>query len=153
MNFLFLLQAYPQHGCQHSHPADRHIFLRALQSHPPSHNKRQSIASKLSGQCEVTSKAVKISLVTIVFILSFADQIKDGECAICLEELVQGDTIARLPCLCIYHKGYERLFSTSFLLYDKDVDELYSTIIYEAVLHRTSTTGLDWFIYRCLIRI
>lgn len=32
-----------------------------------------------------------------------------GECAICLEELVQGDTIARLPCLCIYHKGYEAL--------------------------------------------
>ncbi|XP_072781874.1 E3 ubiquitin-protein ligase ZNRF2 isoform X2 [Taeniopygia guttata] len=28
-----------------------------------------------------------------------------GECAICLEELQQGDTIARLPCLCIYHKG------------------------------------------------
>ncbi|KAM3858400.1 E3 ubiquitin-protein ligase znrf2-like [Diretmus argenteus] len=28
-----------------------------------------------------------------------------GECAICLEELEQGDTIARLPCLCIYHKG------------------------------------------------
>ncbi|XP_041039721.1 E3 ubiquitin-protein ligase znrf2-like isoform X4 [Carcharodon carcharias] len=29
-----------------------------------------------------------------------------GECAICLEELQQGDTIARLPCLCIYHKGF-----------------------------------------------
>ncbi|XP_029919041.1 E3 ubiquitin-protein ligase ZNRF2 [Myripristis murdjan] len=28
-----------------------------------------------------------------------------GECAICLEELEQGETIARLPCLCIYHKG------------------------------------------------
>lgn len=28
-----------------------------------------------------------------------------GECVICLEELSQGDTIARLPCLCIYHKG------------------------------------------------
>ncbi|KAM8979632.1 E3 ubiquitin-protein ligase ZNRF2 [Sarcophilus harrisii] len=28
-----------------------------------------------------------------------------GECAICLEELLQGDTIARLPCLCIYHKS------------------------------------------------
>ncbi|KAJ8366516.1 hypothetical protein AAFF_G00353180 [Aldrovandia affinis] len=28
-----------------------------------------------------------------------------GECAVCLEELLQGDTIARLPCLCIYHKG------------------------------------------------
>ncbi|MED6271128.1 hypothetical protein CHARACLAT_017160 [Characodon lateralis] len=28
-----------------------------------------------------------------------------GECVICLEELQQGDTIARLPCLCIYHKS------------------------------------------------
>lgn len=28
-----------------------------------------------------------------------------GECVICLEELAQGDTIARLPCLCIYHKS------------------------------------------------
>ncbi|KAL0271519.1 UNVERIFIED_CONTAM: hypothetical protein PYX00_008587 [Menopon gallinae] len=28
-----------------------------------------------------------------------------GECVICLEDLTQGDTIARLPCLCIYHKG------------------------------------------------
>ncbi|XP_075224970.1 E3 ubiquitin-protein ligase ZNRF1 [Lycorma delicatula] len=28
-----------------------------------------------------------------------------GECAICLEDLTQGDTIARLPCLCIYHKS------------------------------------------------
>lgn len=27
-----------------------------------------------------------------------------GECVICLEELNQGDIIARLPCLCIYHK-------------------------------------------------
>ncbi|GAB1599224.1 E3 ubiquitin-protein ligase ZNRF2-like [Argonauta hians] len=27
-----------------------------------------------------------------------------GECVICLEDLKQGDTIARLPCLCIYHK-------------------------------------------------
>ena len=32
-----------------------------------------------------------------------------GECVICLEELLQGDTIARLPCLCIYHKRYERV--------------------------------------------
>uniref|UniRef100_A0A2K6GHB2 RING-type E3 ubiquitin transferase n=1 Tax=Propithecus coquereli TaxID=379532 RepID=A0A2K6GHB2_PROCO len=26
------------------------------------------------------------------------------ECAICLEELLQGETIAQLPCLHIYHK-------------------------------------------------
>lgn len=28
-----------------------------------------------------------------------------GECVICLDDLSQGDTIARLPCLCIYHKS------------------------------------------------
>ncbi|XP_053201370.1 E3 ubiquitin-protein ligase ZNRF1-like [Panonychus citri] len=27
-----------------------------------------------------------------------------GECVICLDDLSQGDIIARLPCLCIYHK-------------------------------------------------
>ncbi|XP_039601515.1 uncharacterized protein LOC120523884 [Polypterus senegalus] len=27
-----------------------------------------------------------------------------GECSICLEELEKGDTIARLACLCVYHK-------------------------------------------------
>lgn len=30
-----------------------------------------------------------------------------GECVICFEELEKGDTIARLPCLCVYHKGYD----------------------------------------------
>ncbi|KAK1785509.1 hypothetical protein P4O66_018869 [Electrophorus voltai] len=30
---------------------------------------------------------------------------KDSEeCTICLNQMVEGDTIARLPCLCIYHK-------------------------------------------------
>ncbi|KAL2085010.1 hypothetical protein ACEWY4_020528 [Coilia grayii] len=46
----------------------------------------QTPSSMLQGQKDVLSKDA-------------------GECAICLEELVQGDTIARLPCLCIYHKG------------------------------------------------
>ncbi|VDL61729.1 unnamed protein product [Hymenolepis diminuta] len=27
-----------------------------------------------------------------------------GECSICLEDMKAGDKIARLPCLCIYHK-------------------------------------------------
>lgn len=48
-------------------------------------------------------------LVVILISLScyfVEDVLKDdkGECVICLEELIQGDTIARLPCLCIYHK-------------------------------------------------
>ncbi|NXL08881.1 ZNRF2 ligase, partial [Mesembrinibis cayennensis] len=38
-----------------------------------------------------------------------------GECAICLEELQQGDTIARLPCLCIYHKG--QIFMSIFFYF------------------------------------
>lgn len=29
---------------------------------------------------------------------------KEDECAICLEEIIQGQTFARLECLCIYHK-------------------------------------------------
>uniref|UniRef100_A0A914D8F8 E3 ubiquitin-protein ligase ZNRF1 n=1 Tax=Acrobeloides nanus TaxID=290746 RepID=A0A914D8F8_9BILA len=28
-----------------------------------------------------------------------------GECSICLDDMSIGDTIARLPCLCIYHKS------------------------------------------------
>lgn len=28
-----------------------------------------------------------------------------GECSICLDDMVEGDHIARLPCLCVYHKG------------------------------------------------
>ncbi|XP_010775313.1 E3 ubiquitin-protein ligase ZNRF2 [Notothenia coriiceps] len=28
-----------------------------------------------------------------------------GECSICLEDLMQGETIARLACLCVYHKS------------------------------------------------
>lgn len=31
-------------------------------------------------------------------------QEQKGECVICLEDMIEGETIARLPCLCIYHK-------------------------------------------------
>jgi len=27
-----------------------------------------------------------------------------GECPICFEEMLAGESIARLPCLCVYHK-------------------------------------------------
>lgn len=32
-----------------------------------------------------------------------------GECVICLEDLLKGHVIARLPCLCVYHKRYVKL--------------------------------------------
>lgn len=43
--------------------------------------------------------------VSVTFLIA-EDVLSDdkGECVICLEELCQGDVIARLPCLCIYHK-------------------------------------------------
>jgi len=46
------------------------------------------------------------SLLMIKLCYFAEDVLKDdkGECVICLEELIQGDTIARLPCLCVYHK-------------------------------------------------
>uniref|UniRef100_A0A8C2MUU5 E3 ubiquitin-protein ligase ZNRF1 n=1 Tax=Cricetulus griseus TaxID=10029 RepID=A0A8C2MUU5_CRIGR len=72
--------------------------------------------SSLSGfKCPICSKSVASDEMEMHFImclskprLSYNDDVltKDaGECVICLEELLQGDTIARLPCLCIYHKS------------------------------------------------
>ncbi|KAG8012903.1 E3 ubiquitin-protein ligase znrf1 [Nibea albiflora] len=65
-------------------------------------------------KCPVCSKSVASNEMEVHFImclskprLSYNDDVlaRDaGECVICLEELQQGDTIARLPCLCIYHK-------------------------------------------------
>ncbi|VDL74578.1 unnamed protein product [Nippostrongylus brasiliensis] len=37
-----------------------------------------------------------------------------GECSICLEEMLTGAVIARLPCLCIYHKQYVFFFKFCF---------------------------------------
>ncbi|XP_061775895.1 E3 ubiquitin-protein ligase znrf1 isoform X2 [Nerophis ophidion] len=66
-------------------------------------------------KCPVCSKSVASNEMELHFImclskprLSYNDDVlaKDaGECVICLEELQQGDTIARLPCLCVYHKS------------------------------------------------
>ena len=35
-----------------------------------------------------------------------------GECVICLEDLLKGHVIARLPCLCVYHKRYNNAHNT-----------------------------------------
>lgn len=41
-------------------------------------------------------------------VLSYNDDVltaDKGECSICLDDMSEGDNIARLPCLCIYHKN------------------------------------------------
>lgn len=45
-----------------------------------------------------------LSIIVVVFFAEDVLELDSGECVICLEDLEQGDTIARLPCLCIYHK-------------------------------------------------
>ncbi|KXJ08578.1 E3 ubiquitin-protein ligase ZNRF2 [Exaiptasia diaphana] len=65
-------------------------------------------------KCPVCSKVViseDIELHLVVCLtkprLSYNEdvlQINSEECAICLDDMRKGETIARLPCLCIYHK-------------------------------------------------
>lgn len=51
---------------------------------------------------------IKHTFFSIPFYKISEDVLTDakGECVICLEDLNAGDVIARLPCLCIYHKGW-----------------------------------------------
>lgn len=84
------------------------LFIGSLPAHLSPH--------MLGGfHCPVCSKFVSSDEIELHLLmcltkprLSYNEDVlaKDsGECAICLDELDQGDTIARLPCLCIYHKG------------------------------------------------
>ncbi|CAO2610026.1 E3 ubiquitin-protein ligase ZNRF1 [Lemmus lemmus] len=77
---------------------------------------KDSLVRSEGFKCPICSKSVASDEMEMHFImclskprLSYNDDVltKDaGECVICLEELLQGDTIARLPCLCIYHKRF-----------------------------------------------
>ncbi|NXS69594.1 ZNRF1 ligase, partial [Pandion haliaetus] len=81
----------------------------------PLHIAPRWFSSHSGFKCPICSKSVASDEMEMHFImclskprLSYNDDVltKDaGECVICLEELLQGDTIARLPCLCIYHKS------------------------------------------------
>ena len=59
-----------------------------------------------NGKC--LENCVRTSLVTLTRVSRFfAEDVlteEKGECVICLEDLLKGHVIARLPCLCVYHK-------------------------------------------------
>lgn len=87
----------------------------ALSDSLPLHLAPRWFSAHSGFKCPICSKSVASDEMEMHFImclskprLSYNDDVlsKDaGECVICLEELLQGDTIARLPCLCIYHKS------------------------------------------------
>ncbi|KAJ8785804.1 hypothetical protein J1605_006764 [Eschrichtius robustus] len=102
-------------------------FGSALEGHPVARTLSEDSClshGRKGFKCPICSKSVASDEMEMHFImclskprLSYNDDVltKDaGECVICLEELLQGDTIARLPCLCIYHKRYERAGRASF---------------------------------------
>ncbi|KAM9301677.1 E3 ubiquitin-protein ligase ZNRF1 [Gastrophryne carolinensis] len=104
-------------GLDHHHPLYRAEPERGGTSgdQNPLHLAPRLIATHGGFRCPICSKAVASDEMEMHFImclskprLSYNDDVltRDaGECVICLEDLSQGDTIARLPCLCIYHKS------------------------------------------------
>ncbi|KAK7114362.1 E3 ubiquitin-protein ligase ZNRF2-like [Littorina saxatilis] len=93
-----------------STPDDGGVFGRAFTHSLPVH------LFALQGiKCPVCSKSIPADDVECHLVMCLTkprinyneDVLADdkGECVICFDELVQGDTIARLPCLCVYHKG------------------------------------------------
>ncbi|XP_053127003.1 E3 ubiquitin-protein ligase ZNRF1 [Hemicordylus capensis] len=101
-----------------SHHRDGMLYLgsrASLADALPLHFGPRWFSSHSGFKCPICSKSVASDEMEMHFImclskprLSYNDDVltKDaGECVICLEELLQGDTIARLPCLCIYHKS------------------------------------------------
>ncbi|XP_071324334.1 E3 ubiquitin-protein ligase znrf2 isoform X1 [Trachinotus anak] len=102
----------PEEAADRERPGRGHEGPRLLIGSLPAH-----LSPNLFGgfKCPICSKFVSSDEMDLHLVLcltkprvTYNEDVlsKDaGECAICLEELVQGDTIARLPCLCIYHKG------------------------------------------------
>lgn len=107
---------YQETGGGHHRDGMLYLGSRAsLADALPLHLGPRWFSSHSGFKCPICSKSVASDETEMHFImclskprLSYNDDVltKDaGECVICLEELLQGDTIARLPCLCIYHKS------------------------------------------------
>ncbi|XP_054475531.1 E3 ubiquitin-protein ligase znrf1 [Anoplopoma fimbria] len=106
------------HGTGYQDTGDGVLYLGSrgsLADTLPLHIAPRWFSAHSGFKCPVCSKSVASNEMEVHFImclskprLSYNDDVlaRDaGECVICLEELQQGDTIARLPCLCIYHKS------------------------------------------------
>ncbi|CAL8357525.1 unnamed protein product [Lota lota] len=106
------------HHHHHHHHTESVLYLGSrgsLADTLPLHIAPRWFSGHTGFKCPVCSKSVASNEMEVHFImclskprLSYNDDVlaRDaGECVICLEELQQGDTIARLPCLCIYHKS------------------------------------------------
>ncbi|XP_049720942.1 E3 ubiquitin-protein ligase ZNRF1 isoform X1 [Elephas maximus indicus] len=113
---------YQETGGGHHRDGMLYLGSRAsLADALPLHIAPRWFSSHSGFKCPICSKSVASDEMEMHFImclskprLSYNDDVltKDaGECVICLEELLQGDTIARLPCLCIYHKRYHSFTS------------------------------------------
>ncbi|XP_033929587.1 LOW QUALITY PROTEIN: E3 ubiquitin-protein ligase ZNRF1-like [Melopsittacus undulatus] len=107
---------YQETGGGHHRDGMLYLGARAsLADALPLHIAPRWFSSHSGFKCPICSKSVASDEMEMHFImclskprLSYNDDVltKDsGECVICLEELLQGDMIARLPCLCIYHKS------------------------------------------------
>lgn len=83
----------------------------------------------MSAKSSFNSHSISMQILCLLILheISTEDVLNDpkGECVICLEDLNAGDVIARLPCLCIYHKGWViSIFFTnqmeSYLMFEED---------------------------------
>ncbi|XP_041078332.1 E3 ubiquitin-protein ligase znrf1 [Polyodon spathula] len=106
------------HETSSGHHTDGMLYLGSrgsLADALPLHIAPRWFSAHSGFKCPICCKSVASSEMEVHFImclskprLSYNDDVlsKDaGECVICLDDLQQGDTIARLPCLCIYHKS------------------------------------------------
>jgi len=72
------------------------------------------IAPMRDSKCQMCGKLIPAEDIEVHFVMcltkprvTYNEDVMSstsGECSICLEDLEEGDAIARLPCLCIYHK-------------------------------------------------
>uniref|UniRef100_A0A8R1HMM3 E3 ubiquitin-protein ligase ZNRF1 n=1 Tax=Caenorhabditis japonica TaxID=281687 RepID=A0A8R1HMM3_CAEJA len=103
--------AGPSHAMSGSGRRGLHVRPGRLHGH---HSRRSVPVFMMDLKCPVCHKTVPSDDADIHLVMCLTrpkityndDVLKEdkGECSICLEDLQAGHKIARLPCLCIYHK-------------------------------------------------